>query len=256
MDQNTLAYRPCTLIPVYNHWRALQPIVSHFCQMGIPVLLIDDGSDNQCKTVMEELAGSLNAVHLHSLQTNSGKGAAIKRGLAVASELGFSHALQIDADGQHSLSDAQALLSIARDNPDSLVLGYPAYDDSVPRHRYYARYLTHIWIWINTLSTKIIDSMCGYRVYPVTASCKLVRTSRMGDRMDFDSEFVVRWYWQGLSIEQRQTHVTYPQDGISHFRLWRDNVLISLMHAKLFLGMLCRLPKLARLGIRHKKCRS
>ena len=66
------------------------------------------------------------------------------------------------------------------------------------------------------------------------------------DEMEFDIEFIVRWHWAGKPIVQIQTRVIYPKDGISHFNLFRDNLLISWMHLKLFFGMLKRLPILLK----------
>lgn len=238
------AFTPCALIPVYNHPAQLAETVAALRASGLPVVLVDDGSDRECRQLMAALAAATARVHLIRRPCNDGKGAAVKDGLRAARNHGFSHAIQIDADGQHDLSDAARFLRVAKQQPGALVAGYPAYDASVPRHRYYARYLSHLWVWINTLSTTIRDSMCGFRVYPVAASCTLLDAQPMGDRMDFDIEFIVRWVWAGHPLEQLQTRVTYPPDGVSHFHLWRDNGLISLMHARLFFGMLRRLPRL------------
>jgi hypothetical protein len=114
----------------------------------------------------------------------------------------------------------------------------------VPRSRLYGRYLTHVWVWINTLSFEIRDSMCGLRVYPLATACQIWRKQRIGRRMDFDTEVLVRLSWSGVTIINIPTHVTYPADGVSHFRLLKDNVFISLMHTRLFFGMLVRLPLL------------
>lgn len=245
IDSNSQHFRPCALIPVYNHWRVLGETVARLRDRHLPVVLVDDGSDSDCKRELERLlAANPNCVHLVTHAHNSGKGAAVKSGLAAALEHGFSHALQIDADGQHDTGDVERFLEAARARPEALVAGYPAYDGSIPRHRYYARFATHVWVWINTLSTEIRDSMCGFRIYPLSAAVSLVAGIRTGDRMDFDSEILVRWHWADLPLEQLATRVTYPADGLSHFRLWRDNALISLMHARLFFGMLRRLPRL------------
>jgi hypothetical protein len=112
----------------------------------------------------------------------------------------------------------------------------------VPRSRLLARYATHVWVWINTLSIDIRDSMCGFRVYPLPAVVSLIDSARLGRRMDFDPEVLVRLHWRGVAIVNRPTRVTYPSDGVSHFRLWQDNALISGMHARLFFGMALRLP--------------
>jgi hypothetical protein len=165
-------------------------------------------------------------------------------GFRAAAERGHTHVLQVDADGQHDCADIPEFLGKGRWNPEAVIAGSPIWDDSVPRSRFYGRYATHIWVWINTLSFDIRDSMCGFRLYPLATLVPLLDEVRIGRRMDFDSDVIVRLHWRGVPVLNQPTRVTYPQDGISHFRLWRDNVLISAMHARLFLGMLWRSPLL------------
>src|SRR5206468_913777 len=117
-------------------------------------------------------------------------------------------------------------------------------DESVPRGRLYGRYATHVWVWINTLSLDIRDSMCGFRVYPLASLVELLDDARIGWRMDFDTDVIVRLHWRGVPVVNQPTRVTYPRDGISHFRMGRDNLRISWMHARLFAGMLLRAPML------------
>ncbi|VTN12381.1 Uncharacterised protein [Raoultella terrigena] len=86
------------------------------------------------------------------------------RGLQAAAEAGYSHAVQVDADGQHAIEDIPQLLELARRHPAALISGQPIYDDSIPRSRLYGRWITHVWVWIETLSLQLKDSMCGFRV--------------------------------------------------------------------------------------------
>jgi hypothetical protein len=125
-----------------------------------------------------------------------------------------------------------------------VVCGVPVYDESVPLGRLVGRYATHVWVWINTLSLAIRDSMCGFRVYPLAGVAPVLGVPCLGRRMDFDPEVLVRLHWRGVEIVSLPTRVTYPVDGLSHFRLGLDNLLISRMHARLFLGMLARSPRL------------
>jgi len=97
---------------------------------------------------------------------------------------------------------------------------------------------------INTLSRQIKDSMCGFRVYPLAALVELDRRQRLGARMNFDIEVVVRLYWAGVEIINMPTPVIYPKNAISHFHGWSDTLLISRVHATLFFGMVARLPML------------
>lgn len=239
------SYRVAVLIPVYNHGESIAPTLDVVLKFHCPVLLVDDGSDQPCRDVLIQLSEQYaDQVKLLRLPDNGGKGAAIKVGLKALMLDNYSHAAQIDSDGQHDLTDLPEFLRTSQNSPEALVIGYPVYDATVPKMRYYGRYLTHVWIWINTLSFEIRDTMCGFRVYPIQQVVTLLEEDDCGDGMEFDSEIIVRWYWRGGTIKNLPTSVLYPIDGVSHFRLWHDNALISLMHARLFFGMLLRLPKL------------
>jgi len=234
-------HRPCAVIPVYNHEHALPLVVAALRGAGLPCVLVDDASRPACAAVLDQLAEQPDTFLLRLAQ-NQGKGGAVMAGLREAARLGFSHALQVDADGQHDLGDVARFLDRSRAAPQALVCGYPQYDASVPKARLYARYLTHLWVWINSLSLQIRDGMCGFRVYPLAATVALIDSARLGRRMDFDPEILVRLAWRNQPMHWLPTRVHYPLDGLSHFRLLHDNALIAKMHAKLFCGMLLRAP--------------
>ncbi|MCU1718376.1 glycosyltransferase family 2 protein [Pseudomonas sp. 5P_3.1_Bac2] len=234
-------HKPCAVIPVYNHGQTLPAVVAAVHQQGLPCVLVDDASNAECAAVMTQLANQVDTF-LVRLAVNQGKGGAVMAGLREAARLGFSHALQVDADGQHELADVAPFLAASQAQPQALICGYPQYDASVPKGRLYGRYLTHVWVWINSLSLAIRDSMCGFRVYPLPSTLALINSHRLGTRMDFDPEILVRLAWRNQPMHWLPTRVHYPADGLSHFRLWQDNALISKMHAKLFFGMLWRAP--------------
>lgn len=234
-------FKACAVIPVYNHEQALPAVVAQLQAAGLPCVLVDDASRPACAAVIQALAEQAQ-VYAVRLAANQGKGGAVMSGLREAARLGFSHALQVDADGQHDLQAVPGFLALAQDEPAALVCGYPQYDASVPKARLYARYLTHVWVWINCLSLDIRDSMCGFRVYPLAVTVALIDAVNIGRRMDFDTEVLVRLAWRNQPMRWLPVRVQYPVDGLSHFRLWQDNALISLMHAKLFVGMLLRAP--------------
>lgn len=238
-------FSPVVLIPFYNHPRSIEAMVQHALRANLPCLLVDDGSDTQSAAVVASIeARHARNVHLLRLPVNQGKGAAVCAGLRWAKVLGYTHAVQIDADGQHDAADLPRFVEAARSFPHAMVCGKPMYDASVPKSRLYGRYLTHIWVWINTLSLEIEDSMCGFRVYPIALTLTVLDGAHVGKRMEFDSEILVRLHWRGVRMLTLPTRVTYPADGISHFQVWKDNLLICGMHARLFVGMLWRMPLL------------
>jgi len=245
MKPGQLMHKVVAVIPCYNHPQTIGTMVAAVRAHGLEVVVVDDGSDAACARVLDELATQHGAgMALLRLAHNQGKGGAMMAGLRHALSLGYTHALQIDADGQHDAADIPKFLAASTAQADAVVCGVPIYDDSVPKARLYGRYATHVWVWINTLSLDIADSMCGFRVYPLEPVVKLFDQARLGRRMDFDSELLVRLHWRGVRIVNLPTRVRYPINGVSHFQLVRDNVLISGMHARMLAGMLLRLPLL------------
>ncbi|HKI73298.1 MAG TPA: glycosyltransferase family 2 protein [Pseudomonadales bacterium] len=239
-------YALAVLIPVYDHEAAIGHTLEQVIRFEYPILLVDDGSGEACRELLIELSQEhAERVSLLRLDINRGKGGAVKAGFAELLARGFTHAVQVDADGQHEVTDLPRFVAASQTNPQSLVTGCPQFDN-VPKVRYYFRYLTHVWVWINTLSFALRDTMCGFRVYPLAGVCRMLTRERCGDRMDFDIEVLVRWCWNNGAVINLPTRVHYPIDGVSHFEGWRDNLLISWMHTRLFFGMLYRLPVILR----------
>jgi len=238
------AVKPCVLIPTYNHTAALEGIVAFLCRQGLPVIVIDDGNELGAARSIAAICAAHEGVELLRRDVNGGKGAAVLDGIARAEARGFTHALQIDADGQHDLARVTDLLALARAHPHALVTGEPVYDETVPRSRRIARWITHVWVAVNTLSFRIVDSMCGFRIYPVAETLAVVRAAHVAKRMAFDTEILVRLVWRGAEVVTLPVAVTYPAGNHSNFAMWDDNLRLSGMHAKLFFLMLARLPGL------------
>lgn len=239
-----LTFSPCVLIPCYNHGAMMASVLARLQPFGLPCIVVDDGSDTTTRDELARLAVAHPQLTLIRLPENAGKGAAVLSGMQAAAAAGFSHAVQVDADGQHAIEDIPKLLALAELHPTALISGQPIYDDSIPRSRLYGRWVTHVWVWIETLSLQLKDSMCGFRVYPLAPTLHLAQRVALGKRMDFDTEVMVRLYWQGNTSYFVPTRVTYPLDGLSHFDALKDNLRISRMHTRLFFGMLPRIPSL------------
>jgi glycosyltransferase involved in cell wall biosynthesis len=240
----TSSFNPCAIVPVFDHEHAVARVVAAVRAAGLPCLLVDDGSGPGCARELDRLAATLSQTSVLRLPVNGGKGTAMLAGFAQARQRGYSHGLQIDADGQHALGDISTFIEEARRHPRALICGRPVFDRSMPALRHYGRYLTHGLVWLNTLSRSIPDSMCGFRVYPLAPVMALVAEEYIGRRMDFDVEIIVRMYWRRVPMRWLPTRVTYPSDGVSHCRLVRDNARMIALQLRLFGGMLRRLPRL------------
>jgi predicted LPLAT superfamily acyltransferase len=232
-----MIFNPCFIVPSYNHSRAARVTVGRLSVHGLPIFLIDDGSVPEEAAILAELAGADALVRLIILPVNSGKGGAVMAGLRAALAQGFTHGMQVDADGQHDLGVLDGFFEAGRGNPDAMVCGYPVYDESIPLGRKLGRHLTHFWVWVETWSFSVKDSMCGFRLYPLAQTCDLLERKKLPKRMNFDIEIMVRLHWQGVNMLWRPVRVTYPVDGRSHFRPFEDNARISWMHTRLVCAM-------------------
>lgn len=230
--------RCCAIIPTYNHQHALPRLVHALASQVEAVLLVDDGSGDDTKDALAALAAAEPRVEVLTRAKNGGKGAAVKTGLLRAAERGFTHALQIDADGQHELAAVARLLAEAEKRPEAVILGAPVFDESVPKGRLHARRICQFWVNVETRGRVIEDPMCGLRVYPVAAA---LAAGAAGDRMEFDPEIAVRMVWRGAEVVNVPVRVHYPEAGTSHFRMVEDNLRISWMHSKLMTLLVLRL---------------
>ena len=235
----------CLLVPHYDHVAQFRRLLPSLQGTNLPIVIVDDASPasaaSELETLLDEAGGEITLVR-HT--QNQGKGGAVTTGLRTALESGYTHALQIDADGQHDVAYIDALSALAEEYPDAIICGEPVFDESISKLRYYGRYLTHALVWLETLSTGIRDAMCGFRVYPTDSVVALIDKKAPGRRMAFDPELLVRASWAGIPIRYTPVEVRYPEDGASHFHYLRDNVIISWMHTRLIIGMLLRLPML------------
>ncbi|OTG96201.1 glycosyl transferase [Acinetobacter sp. ANC 3832] len=241
------------VIPVYNHPYYLQTLIEHLDTFHLPIIVVNDGSELDCSEILKQLDQQFPNMVLVEHESNQGKGQAVITGLNKAHDSGLSHALQLDCDGQHDWNDITQFLKISETNPQAMVIGQPIFDETVPKGRLYGRYATHIWVWINSLSFEIKDSMCGFRVYPLNETLKVLNSAKFQPRMGFDSEVLVRLKWNNVPFINLPTKVIYPEYGISHFNVWRDNLGMSKAHARLFAGMLIRLPKLMMYKISNSR---
>ena len=198
-----MSYKSCFVIPVYNHHQFIERTLKKILPYRDHVFLIDDGSVEEGQFLLEDLSKKNSAVSLIRHPYNQGKGAAVMAGLGAAFKQGFTHALQIDADGQHNHSDIPKFITHSREYPENIVSGQPIYDSSVPKSRHYGRYISHFWVWVETLSFDIKDSMCGFRVYPLDPIISLLKDTTLCQRMDFDTEIL------GQAILARRSHSLY-----------------------------------------------
>lgn len=243
--------KPVVLIPIYDHGSTIERVMDALAPLGLPGLIVDDGSGPATVQALERVAQRHPWTRIVRHDQNRGRGAALATGYRASLDAGHTHALQLDADGQHDPADAPRMLAAAAVRPHALILGAPQFGADAPRARRWGRMLSRVCVWIETCSFEVTDPLCGYRCIPLAEVVRLLDRSCCGEHMEFDPEIAVRLVWAGVPIVNVPTPVRYFSGGLSHFDMWRDNVRITWLHTRLLTGMLPRAPALIARSLRR-----
>lgn len=234
------------IIPSYNPGvQVVANVVQAARAYWAPVWIVVDGSNDGSVEILEEMASADHQLRVIVLPENRGKGAAVLEGIKQARAAGFSHALTMDSDGQHAAQSIPEFMAVSRAQPAAMILGKPVFAADAPALRVNGRKVSNAWANLETLWTGIGDSLYGFRVYPIEPLLRIMRRNHWMRRFDFDPEAVVRLCWAGVPPINQAAPVRYlrPEEGgVSHFRYLRDNLLLTWMHTRLFIGFLLRLP--------------
>ena len=244
------------LVPSYDTGAKVLATVAEARCVWEPVWVVVDGSTDGTGEALRRLAARDAGLRVLVRPGNGGKGAAVLDGLREAQARGFTHALVMDADGQHPAALIRDFMALSRRHPDAMILGVPVFDRDAPRLRVGGRRISNGWANLETLWAGIGDSLFGFRVYPIAALRPIMEGTRWMRRFDFDPEAVVRLAWRGVAAINRPAPVRYfrrEEGGVSHFRYLRDNALLTWMHVRLMIGFLLRLPLLVARRLRSSR---
>jgi glycosyltransferase involved in cell wall biosynthesis len=243
------------LIPSYNPGPKVYTTIEAALAQWNPVWVVVDGSTDGSAERLTALAAGETGLRVFVLPKNRGKGAAILHGLREAAAQGYTHALTMDSDGQHPANLIVKFMQVSQAQPAAMVLGHPIFDSSAPRVRVQGRKISNWWVDVETLWAGIGDSLYGFRVYPIATLIGVMRRQPWMRRFDFDAEAVARLSWRGVKPINIPAPVRYfrpAEGGVSHFHYFRDNALLTWMHARLFCGFILRLPLLAARWLRGR----
>lgn len=236
------------LIPSFDTGALLLRTVQQALVVWQPVWVVVDGSTDGSARLLD---GMLDPTHpafqpglkVFELPVNRGKGAAILHGITAAAQAGFTHALTMDADGQHPADLIPSFMAASEASPQAMILGKPVFDASAPLLRVRGRRISNWWVNLETFGAGIGDSLFGFRVYPIAPLLQIMLGRRWMRRFDFDAEAVVRMCWHGVkpvNVDAPVRYLSAEEGGVSHFNYYRDNLLLTGMHLRLFFGYLVR----------------
>ena len=212
------------IVPLYNHALTVPEVLAGLQAHGLYALVVDDGSTDGGADVAEQwLIANGAPGQVIRLAHNQGKAAALLAGFAAAADRGATHALTMDADGQHdSARIAVFLHALPTECPEqTLVLGdRRALPRNYPTARLFGRFLSGLAV--RTACGAIVgDAACGMRLYPLA----MTRTLRcISGRYAWEEEAIIRLVWAGASVQQVEIPVIYRDAAVapSHYQFGRD----------------------------------
>lgn len=231
------AFVPCVLVPTYDNPRTVDQVVRGALAHCPRVVLIDDGSGPEAARAIDALA-ALPGVSLVRHERNLGKGKALRSGFQRARELGCTHGLAIDADGQHPLEQVPLFLRRAEERPEALLIGdRDLAAAGAGRGSTWGRKNSNFWTWVET-GRWIPDTQSGFRCYPLKAVEGLALRCR---GYDLEVEVLVKLLWTGTPAESLPIPVRYFQgpQRVSHMRPVRDFLKIGRLNTRLVTARLC-----------------
>lgn len=224
------------LIPSYNTGGILYSVVLSALEQHPDVWLLVDGSDDRSHESLRKLEPIYSGFRLIEFSSNRGKGATLLEGAKLAKDSGFTHCITMDADGQHPASFLPTLVDLAKRKPETLIMGRPVFDNTVPKARLWGRKLTVGMTDFETAFYGLGDTLYGFRVYPIHPFIRAFSQTRFARGYDFDPEIAVRIFWLGVRPVQINIPVQYltaEEGGISHFHYLRDNLKLTFLHFRL-----------------------
>lgn len=213
------------VIPTLNNFNTIQNVVNDVLIHNFPLIVVDDGSTTPLKNILKSDENLIIITH----ETNKGKGQAIISGTKKAKELGYTHIISMDGDGQHLASQIKYLIDDCKE--DEIIIGARNFNISnVPNGSKFGRWFSNFWACLDT-NQKITDSLSGFRIYPTSILDLPIKTSRF----DWEMEVIVRHAWAGKKIKEVFIECYYPkpEERVSHFKKFEDTMAIVWVHVQM-----------------------
>lgn len=212
------------VIPLYNEARVIGDVVGELLPLFPNIVTVDDGSRDGSGP-LAQAAGARVVTH----PINLGQGAALQTGFEYALEHGAQYVVTFDADGQHKVEDAAAMVDRARTEDLAIVFGSRFLDDRTnPGLLKRIVLKTAVWVTNRTTRMKLTDAHNGLRVIRADA---LAQVQLRQDRMAHATEIVVQLGKTKLSFAEHPVEVLYTDyskaKGQSLFN--SVNILVDLV---------------------------
>lgn len=225
VNPGTSAARTAVVVPAYQPDARLVALVDALraAVPGLPVVVVDDGSDRRCGGVFRAVR-ALGAVVL-TVPVNRGKGHALRTGVRwVHDRLPGHGVVCADADGQHTVVDVLRVGARSQAEPDAVVLGARRFTGDVPLRSRVGNTATR-WAFAATTGTRVRDTQTGLRAYGPGLLDNLL--AARGDRYEYELRALLDATRAGRRIVEVDVATVYLDDNASsHFRPVADSLRV------------------------------
>ncbi|HNX81260.1 MAG TPA: glycosyltransferase family 2 protein [Candidatus Omnitrophota bacterium] len=191
----------CVVIPVYNESKKIADITKKLRALGLPVVVVDDGSRDDSALLSEQQG----AIVLKNAR-NLGKGASLCRGFEYAVQNGFDAVITMDGDGQHDVAEVPVFIQAAENSQSGLYIGdRMTKSKGMPPERYMTNRLMSALISM-VAGQKINDSQCGFRLLKKELLKKL---SLQTKNFEIESEMIIQTCRLGFTCESIPIRTLY-----------------------------------------------
>lgn len=192
------------IIPLYNEATVISGVITDLLAVFSNVVCVDDGSRDGSGAIARE-AGARIVTH----PINLGQGAALQTGFDFALERGAQYVVTFDADGQHRVEDAAAMVDRARAEDLAIVFGSRFLDERTqPGFLKKVVLKTAVAVTNWTTKTRLTDAHNGLRVIREDALRK-IRLKQ--DRMAHGTEIIAQLGKTGLPYAEQPVEVLYTE---------------------------------------------
>ena len=224
----------CVIIPTYNNATTIRRVIEDVEMYCSSIIVVNDGSTDDTAEILQSIPLPIEVI---SYPKNRGKGYALVTGFKKAKALGYTHAITIDADGQHFADDIPCFIEGLKHNPEGFIVGCRNLtEENMPRQNTFANRFSNFWFRLQT-GINLPDTQSGYRLYTLSS---LKGLNLITSRYESELELLVYAAWAGVDITSVNVKVYYPpaEERVSHFRPIYDFFRISVLNTVLCLGAL------------------
>ena len=232
MKNDEQYYKLCIIIPTYNNAKTVVYVINQVMNYCEKVIVVNDGSNDNTGELLKQCQELTSVV---TLPKNKGKGKALVMGFREAMRLGFTHAITIDADGQHFADDIDKFKKFLINGFNGIVVGARNLkENNMPGKSTFANKFSNFWFRLQT-GINLPDTQTGFRLYTLSS----IRGLRwITSRYEAELELLVFAAWAGVDLKSVPVKVYYPpvEERVTHFRPAYDFTRISILNTFLCIG--------------------